>query len=157
MGKSSKQKNNEKLLAQQVTELEKLRETMPLDVVRAAEDALLKQSLGICEGALDFAELGFNVDGTVDEGSIPLEWHTLTDEQKARKIRLAKYGCLTSRDVPFGVKAAFQTATAIIKSRTLENVGSRVFNMEVSFFPAPAPLEQDPAAIDADYEVVDLD
>lgn len=157
MAKKITQKNNEVLLKQQVTELEKLREQVPVDTIRAAEDKLLAQCLDIVEHSLDFAALGFDESGQLDEGQLPLEWGLLTPEVKARKIRLAKYACLPSANVPFGVKAAFASASAIIKSRAMENTGSRVFNMEVSLFPAPSPLTKDDNAIDADYEVIDLE
>lgn len=157
MGKSKTQKNNEKLIVQQATDLEKLRESLPADALRAAEDKLLAQCLDIIAGSLDFAALGFNEDGTVDEGSVPISWEDLPLDVKARKIRLAKYGCLTTANVPHGVKMAQQTAIGIIKARHQDNTATRVFNMEVSLFPAPAPLTQDTNAIDADYQVIDLE
>lgn len=157
MAKKISQKNNETLVAQQRTQLEKLRESLPLDTIRAAEDKLLAQCLKVCEGCLDFSQLGFTETGQVDEEQIPLEWHMLTPQQKAEKIRLARYGCLSSSDVPYGVKAAFSTASAIIKARATENSGTKIFNMEVSTLPAPASFKQDPESIDAEYEVIDLE
>jgi hypothetical protein len=130
---------------------------LPLDSIRAAEDKLLTQCLDIVESSLDFASLGFNQSGEVDEETIPFAWHQLTVADKAKKIRLARYCCLPSADVPYGVKAAFNMAMGIIKARSSEKSGNKVFNMEVSMFPAPAPLTQDKEAIDADFEVIDVE
>jgi hypothetical protein len=157
MSKKITQKNSEQLLAQQTTELAKLRETLPLDVIRAGEDKLLIQCLDIVESSLDFAELGFNAKGEVDEDLLPLEWSLLTPNEKARKIRLAKYNCLPSADVPHGVKMAHATLIGIIKARATEKSGTKILNLEVSQFPAPAPLKQEKEAIDADFEVIDLE
>ncbi len=151
MPKKITQKNNEKLVAQQATELAKLRESLPLDTIRAAEDKLLAQCLDICEGSLDFASLGFD-----DKGGevIPQEWLDLPPDKKAQKIRLARYSCLPTAEVPYGVKAAFATMTAIIKARATENSGAKTFNMmEVSVMPAPASFTDE--SIDAEYEIVD--
>jgi hypothetical protein len=155
MGKKILQKNSEKLLLQQQTDLEQLRASLPLDTIRAAEDKLLTQCLDIVEGSLDFAALGFTDTGTLDEESIPFAWSQLTPDAKARKIRLAKYACLPSSDVPYGVKAAFEMAMGIIKARSQEKASTINFNLEVSSMPAPAPLHQ--ASIDADYEVIDVE
>lgn len=157
MSKKITQKNNEVLLLQQQTDLERLRETLPLDTIRAAEDKLLAQCIETVEGLLDFSALGFNESGELDEGQLPLEWLALTDEAKARKIRLAKYGCLPSSDIPHGAKLAHSTLVGIIKARATEKSGSKTLNIEVSQFPAPAPLTKDKDAIDAEYQVIELD
>lgn len=153
-GKTISQKNTAQLLLQQKQDLDQLRESLPLDSIRAAEDKLLAQCLEICAGCLDFAALGIDTEG---KRTVPFEWNELSLDEKARKIRLAEYGCLPAADVPYGMKAAFNTAAAIIKSRAQEKSGSKVFNMEVSMFPAPAPLTQDDKALDADFEVIDVE
>ncbi len=157
MVKSITQKNNEKLVKQSLTELDKIRETLPADLLRAAEDRVLKQSLDTIEGLLDFSALGYDEKGQLDENQIPFEWGLLSDAEKARKIRLARYGCLSSADIPHGAKLAHATAMGIIKARAQEKSGTRILNLEVSSFPAPAPLERDNEAIDADFEVVDIE
>lgn len=157
MAKKIQQRNQEQLAAQQRTELQKLQKSLPLDTLRAAEDKLLAQCIDIVEGSLDFAALGFNEDGKVDEDQLPAAWSMLSPAEKARKIRLAKYSCLPSTEVPHGVKLAHTTLIGIMKSRATEKSGTKVFNLEVSTFPAPAPLNQSKEAIDAEYEVVELD
>ncbi len=157
MGKTISQKNSEQLLLQQQSELAELKESVAIETVRAAEDKLLAQCLSIIEDSLDYAALGFTKTGEVDVEAIPFAWSQLTPDEKARKIRLARYACLPSSDVPYGTKAAFATATAIIKSRATEKSGTKVFNMEVSYFPPPAPLEKPKDSIDADFEVIDLE
>jgi hypothetical protein len=158
MAKTLSQKNTELLLSQQKTELDKLRSSLPLDALRAAEDKLLKQCIETVEGLLDFSALGYTDKGELDEESIPFEWGILTPEEKARKIRLAKYGCLPSADIPHGAKLAHTTLIGIIKSRAVEKSGTKHIHLEAwSQFPAPAPLTQDKDAIDADYEVLDID
>lgn len=133
-----------------------MRETLPLDSLRAAEDKLLATCIETVEGILDFSALGY-IDGKLDEGQLPFEWGLLTPEQKARKIRLAQYGCLPSADIPHGAKMAHATLIGIIKARATEKSGTKILNLEVSQFPAPAPLKPDKEAIDADYEVIDVD
>ncbi len=157
MAKSITQKNNEKLVKQSLTELEKLRDELPGDLLRAAEDRVLKQSLDTIEGLLDFSALGYDEKGQLDENQIPFEWGLLSDAEKARKIRLARYGCLSSADIPHGAKLAHATAMGIIKARAQEKSGTRILNLEVSSFPAPAPLERDKEALDADFEVIDVE
>lgn len=157
MGKSITQKNNEQLLKQQLTELEKLRDELPKDMIRAAEDKVLDQSLKIIEGLLDFSELGYDDKGQLDENQLPFEWGLLSPSEKAKKIRLARYGALPSADIPHGAKLAHATAMGIIKARAAEKSGVRVLNLEVSTFPTPAPLEQPKESLDADFEVVDLE
>jgi hypothetical protein len=125
--------------------------------LRAAEDRVLKQSLDTIEGLLDFSALGYDDKGQLDENQIPFEWHLLSDGEKARKIRLARYGCLPSADIPHGAKLAHATAMGIIKARAQEKSGTRILNLEVSSFPSPAPLERGNEALDADFEVVDIE
>lgn len=156
MTKSTKQKNQQQLLFQQKADLAKMSKELPMELVRASEDRLLKQCFDIMEGTLDFAALGYT-DGQIDESGLPAAWTFLSPEEKARKIRLAQYGCLPSGDVPYGVKAAFSTAVGIIKARATENSGTKVLNLEVSTFPAPSPVTQDPNAIDTDFEVIDIE
>jgi hypothetical protein len=157
MGKKTSQKNADLLLVQQRQELDKLRESMPAELLRAAEDRLLTKCLDIVECSLDFDKLGFTTDGQVDEDNLPFEWGLLSPNEKARKIRLAKYNCLPSKDVPHGVKAAHETLIGIIKARAQEASGTRVLNLEVSQFPAPAPLKQAEESIDAEFEVIDIE
>jgi hypothetical protein len=157
MAKKIVQKNQQLLLAQQRTELEKLKGTLALETLRASEDKLLAQSIEIIESSLDFAALGFDSKGELDEGQLPAEWLFLSPEAKARKIRLAKYACLPSADVPYGVKLAHATMIGIMKARATENSGTKVLNLEVSTFPAPAPLTQSKDSIDADFEVLDVE
>lgn len=157
MPKKITQKNNELLLKQQVTELEKLRDTLPAEALRLAEDRLLAQSIEVVEGLLDFSALGYDDKGQIDEDQIPFEWGLLTPVEKARKIRLARYGCLPTADIPHGAKMAHATAIGIIKARATEKSGARTLNLEVSTFPAPAPITQEKDAIDADFEVIDVE
>lgn len=157
MSKTINAKNNQALLKQSLTELDKLRDQLPTDLLRAAEDRVLKQSLDVLEGLVNFSALGFDEKGQLDENQIPFEWHLLTDAEKARKIRLARYGCLPSADIPHGAKLAHATAMGIIKARATEKTGTRVLNLEISSFPAPAPLERPKEALDADFEVVDVE
>lgn len=157
MAKKITQKNNERLIAQQKTEIEKLRESMPLDALRAAEDRLLATCIETIEGVLDFSTLGYDKKGQLDENQLPFEWGLLTPEQKARKIRLAQYGCMSSKNVPYGVKVAEATLMGIMKSRATENSGTKILNLEVSTFPAPAPLERGKETVDAEFEVIDVD
>jgi len=157
VGKTVIKKNNEKLIAQQKTELDKLRDSLPLDTLRAAEDKLLAQCMENVEGLLDFSVLGFDSAGNVDEDGLPFEWGLLTPEQKARKLRLAKYACLPASEVPYGARLSHETLVGILKARAKESSGTKILNLEVSTFPAPAPLKPGDDAIDAEFEVVDLE
>ncbi len=157
MAKKTSQKKTELILAQQKTDLAKLQSTLPLETIRAAEDKLLAQCIETVEGLLDFSALGFDEGGNLDEKNLPFEWGLLTVEQKARKIRLARYGCMSSKDIPHGAKLAHTTLIGIMKARATEKSGTKVLNLEVSTFPAPAPLTQAKDSIDADFEVIDLE
>lgn len=157
MPKTISKKNSAQLVLQQKTELDKLRGSLPSDMLRAAEDKLLAQCITTVEGLLDFSALGFDQAGNLDEDGIPAAWEFLSVEEKARKIRLAKYGCLPSADIPHGAKLAHSTLIGIIKARSQEKSGTKNFFMEVSTFPAPAPLTQSPEAIDAEYETIDVE
>ncbi len=157
MAKSISQKNAQLVLKQQVTELEKLKESLPLDLIKAAEDRVLAQSLDILEGLMDFSALGFDESGRVDENSIPFEWRLLSDQEKARKIRLARFGALPSADIPHGAKLAHATAMGIIKARAHEKSGPKTLNLEVSTVPPLAPLEPEKESIDAEFAVIDVE
>lgn len=157
MAKKIAQKNQEVLLKQQQTELEKLRSTLSQDSIRAAEDKILVQCMETVEGLLDFSALGFDTSGNIDENRLPEAWSRLTIDEKARKIRLARYGCLPSSDIPHGAKLAHATMIGIIRARAQEKSGTKILNLEVSTFPNPAPLKQADDAIDADFEVIDLE
>lgn len=157
MVKSRSDKNTEVILKQQLTELQKLRDTLPLDQIKAAEDRVLAQSLDILEGLMDFSLLGFDETGQVDERSIPFEWRLLSDHEKARKIRLARFGALPSADIPHGAKLAHATAMGIIKARAHEKSGPKTLNLEVSTFPTLAPLEPEKDSIDAEFAVIDIE
>lgn len=157
MGKSTSQKNAEVLLKQSLTELQKAQESLPRDLIRAAEDRALAQSLDILEGLMDFSALGFDDKGQVNEDELPAEWAMLSDSEKARKIRLARYGMMSSADIPHGAKLAHATAMGIIKARAQEKSGTKVLNLEVSSFPAPASLEQEKDVLDAEFKVIDIE
>lgn len=157
MAKGTSKKNAEVVLKQQLTEFQKLRDTLPLDQIKLAEDRVLAQSLDILEGLMDFSVLGFDDKGQVDENSIPFEWRLLSDHEKARKIRLARFGMLPSADIPHGAKFAHATAMGIIKARAHEKSGPKTLNLEVSTFPTLAPLEQDKDTIDAEFRVIDVE
>lgn len=150
-------KTAETLLKQQVTELQSLRDSLPLDQIKAAEDRVLAQSLDILEGLMDFSLLGFDDQGQVDPNSVPFEWRLLSDHEKARKIRLARFGMLPSADIPHGAKLAHATAMGIIKARAHEKSGPKTLNLEVSTFPTLAPLEAPKDAIDAEFTVIDVE
>lgn len=157
MAKTKNAKNAEVILKQQVTELQQLRDSLPLDQIKAAEDRVLAQSLDILEGLMDFSLLGFDETGQVDERSIPFEWRLLSDHEKARKIRLARFGALPSADIPHGAKLAHATAMGIIKARAQEKSGPKTLNLEVSTFPTLAPLEPEKDTIDAEFAVIDVE
>lgn len=157
MAKTKNTKNAEVILKQQVTELQKLRDSLPLDQIKAAEDRVLAQSLDVLEGLVAFSELSFDETGQVDEKSIPFEWRLLPDRELARRIRLARFGTLSSADIPHGAKLAHASAMGIIKARAHEKSGAKTLNLEVSTFPALAPLEEPKEAIDAEFAVIDVE
>ncbi len=145
------------MLKQQLTELQSLRDSLPLDQIKAAEDRVLAQSLDILEGLMDFSLVGLDESGRVDEKSIPFEWRLLSDHEKARKMRLAHFGMLPSADIPHGAKLAHATAMGIIKARAHEKSGPKTLNLEVSTFPTLAPLEPEKDSIDAEFAVIDVE
>lgn len=158
MGKPISQKNTEQLILQQRQELDQFKaDGLTKESLRAAEDRLLQQCMETVEGLLDFSALDFTEKGELDENQLPEAWSKLSLDEKAKKIRLARYGCLPSSDIPHGAKLAHATLIGIIKARATENSGTKIFNMEVSTFPAPAPLKKADDIPDADFEVIDLE
>lgn len=157
MARTKSAKNAEIILKQQATELQKLKDSLPLDLIKAAEDRVLAQSLDVLEGLVGFSELSFDETGQVDEKSIPFEWRLLPERELARKIRLARFGALPSADIPHGAKLAHASAMGIIKARAHEKSGAKTFNLEVSTFPSPAPLDQEKDSIDAEFAVIDVE
>jgi hypothetical protein len=119
------------------------------EMLRAAEDKLFADCLSIVEGSLDFAELGFDENGQIDELSIPDEWKRLDIREKEKRLRLAKANWMPSAEVPHGIKMAHATMMGIIKARAQQESGTKILNIENASFPTPSPLTQ--------YEVIEVD
>lgn len=151
MSKTIKKVNKhiESLVKAQRVELAEESKKISQDMLRAAEDKLFSDSLEIVECCLDFAELGFDENGQVDENSIPEEWKRMDVREKEKRLRLAKANWMPSSEVPHGVKMAHATMMGIIKARAHQESGARVLNIEHASFPSPAPLTQ--------YEVIEVD
>lgn len=96
-----------------------------------------------------FAELGFD-DDTGEVDSIPFEWEGLPEEEKKKKIRLAKAGWMSSSDTPHGVKMAHATVLGIIKAKATEQTGTKILNIESITFPSPSQKPEE-------FEVIDVD
>jgi hypothetical protein len=138
-------------LKDQKAQIEKLSKSSSLEAIKAAEEKLFSDALSIVQPYMKFAELGFDeVSGEVS--SIPYEWEGLPQEEKQKKIRLAKAGWMTSADVPHGVKLAHATILGIIKAKSQEQSGTKVLNIESITFPSPAQKPEEFEIIDVDGE-----
>lgn len=139
------------LLKDQQAQIEKLSKSSSLEAIKAAEEKLFSDALSIVQPYMKFAELGFDeVSGEVD--SIPFEWEGLPEEEKRKKIRLAKAGWMNSSDTPHAVKMAHATILGIIKAKATEQTGTKVLNIESITFPSPAQKPEEFEVIDVDGE-----
>ena len=136
------------LLKDQQKQIEKLSKSSSSEAIKVAEAQLFSDALSVIQPYMRFAELGFDEKGEVD--SIPFEWEGLSQEEKAKKIRLAKAGWMPSSDTPHGVKLAHATVLGIIKAKATEQSGTKVLNIESVSFPSPAQKGEE-------YEVIEVE
>src|SRR6476620_7257658 len=137
------------LLKEQEQQIKELSKQNSLEGIKAAENKLFTDALEIIQPYMKFAELGFDeISGEVD--SIPFEWEGLPEEEKKKKIRLAKAGWMNSSDTPHAVKMAHATIIGIIKAKATEQTGTKVLNIESITFPSPAQKPEE-------FEVIDVD
>lgn len=136
------------LLKDQEQQIKKLSNASSLETIKAAESKLFQDALEVVQPYMKFAELGFGEDGEVD--SIPFEWEGLPEEEKKKKIRLAKAGWMNSSDTPHAVKMAHATMMGIIKAQATEQSGTKILNIESVSFPAPGQTGEV-------YEVIDIE
>lgn len=147
MNPKNKLKAQQELIVAQRTEIVKQSKTLNMELLKAAEDNILAESIAIVQGCLGFADLEFDDEGNPQ---YPKEWDDLPEGEKNKRVRLAKFGCMPSGDFPHGGKLAHQTMVGIIKARATEQSGSKVLNIENATFPSPAPLVQDLEIIEVD-------
>ncbi len=143
--RKTKIQNN--LVKARTEQLMQISKQTSLDTLKAVEDKLLADSTSIVTDCLGFAEMGFESDGTE---ITPEEWNDLPDNEKARKIRLARAVWMPSSDVPHGVKMAQEVMIGILKTRAAKETGTRILNIENASFPAPSPLVKELDIIDVD-------
>lgn len=136
------------LLKDQAAQIEKSLKSNSSEMIKAAESELFNDALAVIQPYMRFAELGFGEDGEVN--SVPFEWEGLPEEEKMKKIRLAKAGWMPSSDTPHGVKMAHATVLGIIKAKSTEQAGTKILNIESVTFPSPAQKGDD-------YEVIDIE
>lgn len=151
MNEQKKQNIQLQLLKEQKAEIEKLSKSSSLELLKAAEDKLFSDALQIIQPYMKFAELGFD-EATGEVNSIPFEWEGLPQEEKQKKIRLAKAGWMPSSDTPHAVKMAHATIIGIIKAKATEQTGTKVLNIESITFPSPAQKPEEFEIIDVDGE-----
>jgi hypothetical protein len=137
------------LLKEQEQQIKQLSNANSLETLKVAENKLFTDALEIIQPYMKFAELGFDeTTGEVD--SIPFEWEGLPEEEKKKKIRLAKAGWMNSSDTPHAVKLAHATIIGIIKAKATEQSGSKTLNIESITFPSPAQKPEE-------FEVIDVE
>lgn len=149
MQKKKDQQIQLSLLKEQKTEIEKLSKSSSLEAIKAVESKLFTDAIKVLEPFMQFGELGFD-DETGEVDSVPFEWEGLPEEEKKKKIRLAKAGWMPSADVPHGVKLAHATVLGIIKAKATEQAGTKVLNIESITFPSPAQKPEE-------FEVIDVE
>jgi len=149
MTTKKEQQHQLSLLKDQQAQIEKLSKSSSLEAIKAAESSLFKDALEVVQPYMRFAELGFD-DATGEVNSIPFEWEGLPEEEKKKKIRLAKAGWMNSSDTPHAVKMAHATIIGIIKAQAQKETGTKVLNIESITFPSPAQQPEQ-------FEVIDVD
>ena len=149
MTTKKEQQHQLSLLKDQQAQIEKLSKSSSLEAIKAAESSLFKDALEVVQPYMRFAELGFD-DATGVVNSIPFEWEGLPEEEKKKKIRLAKAGWMNSSDTPHAVKMAHATIIGIIKAQAQKETGTKVLNIESITFPSPAQQPEQ-------FEVIDVD
>lgn len=149
MSKKTDQKHQLSLLKEQSQAIDKLSKSSSLEAIKAAESKLFSDAIKVLEPFMQFGELGFD-DETGEVDSVPFEWEGLPEEEKKKKIRLAKAGWMPSSDVPHGVKMAHATVLGIIKAKATEQGGTKVLNIESITFPSPAQTSEV-------FEVIDVE
>lgn len=137
------------LLKEQKLEIEKLSKSNSLEAIKAAESRLFSDAIKVLEPYMQFGELGFDNE-TGEVNSIPFEWEGLPEEDKQKRIRLAKAAWMNSAETPHGIKLAHATVLGIIKAKATEQSGTKVLNIESITFPSPAQ----PAEV---FEVIDIE
>jgi hypothetical protein len=143
------QKLQMSLLKEQKHEIEKLSKSNSLEAIKAAESKLFSDAIKVLEPYMQFGELGFDNE-TGEVNSIPFEWEGLLEEDKQKRIRLAKAAWMNSAETPHGIKMAHATVLGIIKAKATEQSGTKVLNIESITFPSPAQ----PAEV---FEVIDIE
>lgn len=149
MTSKKEQKIQLSLLKDQQVQIEKLSKSNSLESIKAAESKLFQDALEVIQPYMRFAELGFD-DDTGEVDSIPFEWEGLPEEEKKKKIRLAKAGWMSSSDTPHGVKLAHATVLGIIKAKATEQTGTKILNIESITFPSPSQKPEE-------FEIIDVD
>jgi len=137
------------LLKEQEAAIKKLSNASSLETIKAAENQLFNDALQVIQPYMRFAELGFDEEsGEVD--SIPFDWEGLPEEEKKKKIRLAKAGWMNTSDTPHGVKMAHATVLGIIKAQATVQGGTKVLNIQSISFPSPAQKPDEFETIDVE-------
>lgn len=137
------------LLKEQEQQIKKLSSASTSELLKVAENKLFTDALEIIQPYMKFAELGFD-EATGEVDSIPFEWEGLPEEEKKKKIRLAKAGWMNSSDTPHAVKMAHATVLGIIKAKATEQSGAKTLNIESITFPSPAQKPEE-------FEVIDVE
>lgn len=123
------------LFKQKQDEFMQLSKSVDIQSLQTLEDKILAESIEICQHVLNFADMGFEPDGTE---IVPDEWENLPLREKEKKIRICKAAWLPSGDAPYGLKAAHATMIAIIKARAARDSGTKVLNIQEAYFPSPS-------------------
>lgn len=125
---------SEDLPTSALAECPKLVPATPHQMIRAVEDEIYVEAAATVRDTLRFRD----IDPEWTEP--PLEWITELGEKEAMKrFRMARYGCMPSKDAPVGLKLAQDTLVGFAKVRAAEKAGPRTLNMVVVQMSAPMP------------------
>lgn len=97
--------------------------------LRGMEDRMLKASLSVVGGAIDFTHLDPS-DPKMPEGWV----EELGFEEATLRHRAALAGLMSAKEAPVGIKLAAQMVTGIVKARSSENAGMRDLNIGTVVF-----------------------
>ncbi len=116
--------------ARKLTKAERRQEKL-----RSIEDELLEESMSIIAGTLAFGE----VDPEHPD-DIPKGWlDHMTEEEATKKLRMAKYGLMSAKEAPVGIKVATQTGSSIIRARATEHAGPKSLSLTMVSMTSPLP------------------
>lgn len=108
------------------------------------ENEMLEECLEVVHSVAEFAEVD---PDSLEE--VPADLIASVGLKAAEKIhRLRKYGLMSAKEAPVGIKIAAQMATGIMRARATEKGGNKSLNINVVQFAVPVPDQYEEVEVD---------